>query len=88
MECLIKEAQSKSCESDPIPTNFLKESFPVLTDIITDIVNKSTSEANVPEELKETLVKPLLKNANLDLVDKNYRPVSILSFLSKLIKEL
>ena len=83
MECLIKEAPSKSCESDPIPTNLLKESLPALINIITDIVNKSTSEANMPEELKEALVKPLLKKANLELIDKNYRLVSNLSFLSK-----
>ena len=88
VEHLIKEAPSKSYQSDAIPTNLLKESLPVLTDIITAIVNKSTSDANMPEELKEALVKPLLKNANLDLVDKNYRLVSNLSFLSKLIKRV
>ena len=60
VEHLIKEAQSKSCESDPIPTNLLKESLTALINIITDIVNKSTSEANLPEELKEALLKPLL----------------------------
>ena len=42
----------------------------------------------MPEELKEAPVKPLLKNANLDLLDKNYRPVSNLSFLSKLIERV
>ena len=42
----------------------------------------------MPEEHKEELVKPLLKKANLELIDKNYRPVSNLSFLSKLIKRV
>ena len=33
-------------------------------------------------------MKPLLKKANLDLVDKNYRPVSNLQFISKLIERV
>ena len=36
------------------------------------------------DDLKEALVKALL--ANLDLVDKNYRPVSNLAFAGKLIE--
>ena len=66
MEHLIKEAPSKSCESDPIPTNLLKESLPALINIITDIVNKSKSEANMPEELKEPPVKQLLRKQILN----------------------
>ena len=54
---LIKEAPSKSWESDPIPTNLLKESLPALINIIMDIVKKSSSEANMPEELKEAHYK-------------------------------
>ena len=88
MEHLIKEAPSKSCESDPFPTILLKESLPALVNIITDIIKKSTSEANMPDKHKEALVKSLLKKANLDLIDKNYRSVSNLSFLSKLIKRV
>ena len=40
-----------------------------------------------PEQLKEVLVKPLLKKANLELVDKNYRPVSNWEFSGKLIEK-
>ena len=32
------------------------------------------------------LIKPLLKKLGLELVDKNYRPVSNLEFLGKLIE--
>ena len=88
VEHLIKEAPSKNCESDPILTNLLKESLQALININMYIVNKSTSEANMPGELKEALVKPLVKKANLEVIDKNYRPVSNLSFLSKLIKRV
>ena len=43
--------------------------------------------ASFPETLRKTLVsRPLLKKPNLDLLDKNYRPVSNLSYVSKPIK--
>ena len=38
----------------------------------------------MPDNTKESLIKPLLKKANLDLLDKNVRPVSNLSFILKL----
>ena len=40
----------------------------------------------MPDNTKESLIKPLLKRANLDLLDKNFRPVSNLNFISKLIE--
>ena len=39
-----------------------------------------------PQDLKEAVVKPLLKKANLELIDKNYRPVSNLEFMGKTIE--
>ena len=39
-----------------------------------------------PDTLKEALVKPLLKKANLDLINNNFRPVSNLAYVSKLAK--
>ena len=36
------------------------------------------------EALKDALVKSMLKNVNLESINKNYRPVSNLGFLGKL----
>ena len=41
-----------------------------------------------PQDLKEALVKPLLKKANLELIDKNYRLVSNLDFMGKTIEHV
>ena len=38
------------------------------------------------ENFKNAAVWPLLKKANLPLEDKNYRPVSNLSYIGKLIE--
>ena len=50
-------------------------------------MNLSLQSANVPDSMKQALVIPLLKKDNLDPdVLKNYRPVSNLSFLSKVLE--
>ena len=83
---IIMDSPGKCCESDPIPTSLLKKILPSIIDLITDIVNKSMLGGQFPEEFKEALVKPLLKKINLELIKKNYRPVSNLAFLGKVIE--
>ena len=51
-------------------------------------VNKFLNIGTFDDSLKETLVHPLLKKINLDLLDKNYSPVSNLSFLFKAIEHM
>ena len=77
---------SKSCGSYPIPTTLLKVILPCVTDFITAKVNQSLQEGDMPDNTKEFLIKPLLKKANLDQLEKNIRPVSNLSLISKLIE--
>ena len=51
---------------------------------ITHVVNESFLSGTFPSMFKTAIVKPLLKKPSLDQDDlKNYRPVSNLSFLSK-----
>ena len=69
-----------SCESDPINKVILKDCLDTTAPLITAVVNESITRGVFPDYLKEALVKPLLKKANLDLVAKNYRPVSNLVF--------
>jgi len=86
---LIMGSATKSCGLDPIPTWLLKECIDSLLPVLTRIVNLSLSSAEVPSNLKEAIVLPLLKKMNLDPeILKNFRPVSNLSFLSKLIERV
>ena len=55
--------------------------------VIKQIVNKSLKDGYFPTVCKKAIVKPLLKKQNLDRELKNYRPVSNLSFISKLIEK-
>ena len=56
---------------------------------ITRLVNCSLSEGVVPEEFKKAIVTPLIKKSSLLPNDlKNYRPVSGLGFISKLVERV
>ena len=53
------------------------------------IVNLSLTEGCFPSHFKSALVSPLLKKPTLNKDDmKNYRPVSNLSFLSKILEKV
>ena len=85
---IIKLSPVKSCELDPLPTWLLKECKAELVPLITDIVNMSLRESMIPKSLKTAHIRPLLKKTGLDSdILKNYRPVSNLTFISKVIEK-
>ena len=56
---------------------------------ITNIVNLSLESGSFPDVLKESHITPLLKKPSLSKDDmKNYRPVSNLNFISKIIEKI
>ena len=65
---------------------YSKKILPIILGAITEIVNISLSTGSFAQDLKTSIVKPLLKKPGLDLIKKNYRLVSNLSFLSKLVE--
>ena len=86
---VINKSPTKCCELDPLPTNLLKDCANVLVPVITKIVNQSLSSGIFPMSFRSALVKPLLKKPSLDPeILKNYRPVSNLSFLSKVLERI
>ena len=86
-EKMIKAAPNKHCASDPIPTSLVKHCAQYLTPVIMKIVNESILTNTVPDTMKGAIVTPLIKKSNLDPDNlKNYRPVSNLSFISKLLE--
>ena len=78
---------SKSCELDAIPTTLLKQILPDVIGVITKIVNISLTTGAFSQSWKTTVIHPLLKKAGFDLIPRNYRPVSNLCFLSKVVEK-
>ena len=77
---------SKSTGLDSIPARFLKDAAEIITGPITFIVNMSLRSGTFPNELKKAKVIPLYKKkSRLDA--GNYRPVSVLSIVSKILEK-
>ena len=52
------------------------------------IVNSSLDIGEFCKEWKKALVKPLIKNVSAGTVKTNYRPVSNLGFISKIVEKV
>ena len=86
---LIKHMPNKTCSLDCVPTWLIKRCVVELAPAIVTIINTSLSSGEIPPLFKEAVVTPLLKKPSLDNeVLKNYRPVSNLNFLSKLLEKV
>ena len=84
---LIKKSTTKSCKLDPVPTSLLKQYVEVLVPSVHHTTTTSLPQGCFTDNLKEALLRPLLKKSNLDLIFKNYCPVPNLTYLSKLVEK-
>ena len=76
----------KSYGIDGIQSKFIKDAASEIKIPITYIINLSISSNVVPNEFKYARVKPLFKKGNRNLPE-NYRPVSILTVVSKVLEK-
>ena len=85
----IMTHMTKTCDLDPLPARQHKQCLRTIVPAVTLIVNKSLAEGTVPNNLKEGPVQPLIKKPSLDQdVLKNYRPVSNIPLLFKVIEKV
>ena len=89
IDMVIRQSSSSTCSLDPIPTCLLKQCLPELVPVITQILNSSLAQGKVPSLFKDALVTPLLKTGKSDHeVMDNFRPISQLQFLSKVLERV
>ena len=85
---MLDNIESKKATGfDSIPPKLLKSAAQELALPVTSLVNHSIQRSEFPDELKKAEISPLYK-CNDDLVLINYRPISILSSLSKLFERV
>lgn len=87
---MVQRLSSATCALDTMPTKFFfKGVFNCLADDVLEIVNTSLLTGLFPTILKHATVTPLLKKTNLDrsIID-NYRPISNLPFLGKILEKV
>ena len=85
---VISSSPTKHWELDPLPTFMLKENIGPFSEIIANIVNTSLQQGVVSKNLKEALLKPLIKSMSLEVIFKSFCPILNLSFLSKMIERI
>ena len=83
VKSLMQHSSLKSCALDPMPSTLVSR-CDVLLPVLTRLINMSLKSGQFPVAWKEALVLPLLKKPGLDILFKNFRPVSNLPFVSKL----
>ena len=76
----------KSSRGD-IPTQILKESIDIINVNLTDCINACINDGNFPDPMKLADITPIFKKDE-KTEKKNYRPISILSSLSKVFERL
>ena len=85
---MITSGKKKSCILDPIPVTLLSACLDPLLPVITNMVNLSLRNGYFADAWKTAVVQPLLKKPGLDLLFKNFRPISNLQFVSKLTERV
>ena len=87
-ECILISAP-KSCELDPIPSKLLIEYLDYILPSLNDLFSSSIASGIFTQCLKSALVTPILKKRCLDHNDlNNYRPISNLRFIAKILQKL
>ena len=85
---IISVMNKTTCSSDPFPSKLLMSHLPTIIDTITHMINLCISTSVFPSSYKSAIVLPLIKKPGLDPQVLNYKPVSNVSFLSKVIEKV
>ena len=80
---IIKSVSSSSCSLDLIPPKILNDLSFFFYSIILNLMNLSLATSKLPTFFKSSIVTPVLNP-----IISNYRPISNLSFLSKILEKL
>ena len=84
---VIKSIKTNACGVDRISAYFLKMCIQQITKPITDMVNCSFTKKIFPFRWKTAQVKPLPK-INIPLTPSDFRPISLLPAISKIMEKL
>jgi len=86
---LIRTMPNKLSPRDVLPTSLLKSCMDEFAPVIAHLTNRSFTDGVFPHLFKTAQVLPLLKKPGLDRDNPaNYRPISNLSTISKIVERL
>lgn len=86
---IIQKSKSSTCKLDPLPTTLVKLCLLSLSPLITEIIHSSLTSGSVPSPLKTAIITPILKKPGADPNNlNNFRPISNLPYLSKILEKI
>ena len=80
-------SSNKATGIDKIPSKIIKIAAPAIADSLTYIINQAMALSLFPDEWKIARVTPLYKSGHRNLPG-NYRPISVLSTMSKIMEKI
>jgi len=84
---LISKSRPTTCLLDPMPTPLVKVCLSVLCPLLVQIINSSLTLGSVSLSQQTAAITPVLKKPGVAAEDyKNYRPISNLPFIAKLLE--
>ena len=87
LKCLGRLGAKKATGLDGIPARFVRDSASIIACPLRRVINLSLIQGIVPDDLKSSRVVPIfIKNDKTEV--RNYRPVSILSIISKVFERV
>ena len=87
LNALGKLKSKNSCGPDKISTSLMKFIAPSILDPLSHLFNLSFKTGFIPTCLKTAVIKPIYKKGDSDNFT-NYRPISLLSPVSKLLEKV
>ena len=78
---------SKACQDTDVPTKILKENADIFADFLHASFNEFVKKLEFPSVLKQANITPVFKKGERECKN-NYRPVSILSNVSKIFERI
>lgn len=87
VESLIMTLKSNAVGWDNISANFLKQFKHILVPPLTHVCNLAITNGTFPTAFKKSVIIPVHKSGSRDRVE-NYRPISILPSMSKILEKI
>lgn len=89
VSALITRMKPSCCVSDVLPCKLFVKVFDVIGPWVINLINLSLCTGVFPSSLKHAIIEPLLKKSRLDPMNlNNFRPISKLLFLSKVLEKV
>ena len=86
---VVHHMRPTNCPLDCIPSRLLKDVFDTVGPCMLSLINSCLISGCVPAAFKHAVVQPLLKKEHLDpSLLSNFRPISKLPFLSKVLEKV